>query len=435
MSAPLLWVFPLLLYCKHPCIPPSSYAYSNVTIANSKQIESFKPWDISDLLTISNPITAFLFSIIAIFVLVILCGFCHNQCPIQFNKIFCNKCKVSDNFRPKRVFSFLLNVLTWLNSWNTVYGFYYHFIHYQYDIGFFIFFLSLLAIVIIQTILHFIYLIFHFPNDLDLIAADYLTKTWFHKNKFCLIILTTFSDSLYSGISFANSYLFGIDTFSMNLTDLQMSKFKSVKWCNYNVNLLCCSFIKFVIYIIAILYIYINNFENSETIKSFTIISIVFGVYTLCWNLTSLLMKNPIYNIKKFKLTIKCDHDKKDQKRIQKVQGLTKKILDEVSKTLAINQQQIEIINCVECNNGIILTFMYNECSKNGENYQNDVTLRHMSYSSFENDIQMKLMHLQSDDKFKEELRETYCLNNVPSSIEIESLRNRVLRETSYIQL
>eukprot|EP01084_Bolivina_argentea_P133643 235876_1 len=95
--------------------------FAMVTSTHTEQYHTFlaQPIHGYDILSINNPVTLGLSAIIALLTFIMCIGCMHNNSPIKCNQ-FCG-CKIIDNFRWNRMFSYLFNTAIFMISLNILY--------------------------------------------------------------------------------------------------------------------------------------------------------------------------------------------------------------------------------------------------------------------------------------------------------------------------
>ena len=152
-------------------------------------------------------------------------------------------------------------------------------------------------------------------NEIDINTSNNI-KQWIKKHFIMLSCAVLISDSLYGGIAFLNSNLFGLRYFSMNLTDIQLERFKPVN----KRKLFVLSIVNFIIHLVAIWYVFSHEsqYDDMLTIKATTMMGIVCNIFVLCTKCSTIYRDEEIYKVKRFEIVIECDNGR-DIKQIRRI--------------------------------------------------------------------------------------------------------------------
>eukprot|EP01084_Bolivina_argentea_P158806 276631_1 len=307
-----------------------------------------------------------------------------------------------------------------MNSLNTIYGYIYSSTIYNFDVAFLLCGLFSSLIICFEIILNLKYLMQQFVTDLELMHVDYSVVSWINDNFTILALLTIMTNSCDSSILLFNSNLFGIDKFSMMLSDLQIKQFQGIN----NNKILLLSMIKTCIHCFAFGYILHCKYEENSTIKIFAIISVIFGLVNIASTVTTQCRNRNTFTVKKIKFIIECNEED-DIKQIKQFKCLTKEILQKVSECIEVKLKQLEILSIENCENGIMLIFMYNNIVNRSNDIEKNPLLEKMlTCDPNIQSIYMTLNDLNYNHAFKQQIKQIYHLENVPSNVSCKIIQD-----------
>ena len=187
-----------------------------------------------------------------------------------------------------------------MSTINVTYGYFYAYTYYLYDTTFLCLACIFLFAIAMEMAMNLFYFSKHFMNDLSKIHTSVAARIWSKDNLLILCILSILCNSIYHSIAFANSHLFGIKFFSMNLTNIQLKSFQNV----HRLQLLFLSSIKFLIHLVSVICVFEKEYDELHTIKAFTIIAAACNIMTLAAKIASAKSKIVSYKITKFQIII-----------------------------------------------------------------------------------------------------------------------------------
>ena len=391
------------------------------TKSKAEQYKSFlppPPLDVVILLKLNNPLSVSCFCLAMILCITLLLAFMHGRKPLVFNNVC--KLSITDDFKLNRAVSFLFNTLMFINTLNTTYGYIYFYTYYNYHSQLLCIGLLCFLIIIANISLNLHYFMNHFTKHLKDINADYTVLLWNNDNRKYLGLFSIISLSLYGAISFANCHLFGLQLFTMGLSDVQLKRFISI----HQKKLLCLAVVKLLVHCYAVYYLFVIKYDGIETIQQFTILSIIFSVVNLLSKLSTFSKTNNSYGTRRFEIKIKCEGD--DIRKIQHRKGLVKQILQYTALYLEVHASQIEIIHVKSHKQGICLRFMYNSII-NTQDASDDIKddgdteasymERLLTCSDDINSIVLSLQQLEQDKEYKMHIQSCYELESVPLKV------------------